>query len=79
MLIKSCQIQINININRNIFIKDNVMKIGDLGMAKINETKKSLLLTSILKGTDNYLSPEIVADYDQSSDEISYSNGSDVW
>ena len=65
--------------NRNIFIKNNVMKIGDLGLAKINESNSSVLATSIVKGTVVYLSPEIIDNYEKNSDIIPYSNGSDVW
>ena len=55
------------------------MKIGDLGLAKINESNNSILATSIVKGTVIYLSPEILDNYDQNSDKIPYSYGSDVW
>lgn len=55
------------------------MKIGDLGMAKINETNKSIVSTSSARGSFNYLSPEIVANIIGNSERISYSIHSDIW
>ena len=53
------------------------MKIGDLGVAKIHETNNSNIYSS-LKGTFNYLSPEII-DNIVTNDIICYSKYSDIW
>jgi len=56
-------------INRNIFIKNNAIKLGDFGIAKENSINKSLFsdMTSSLL----YMSPNVW--------EEKYSYNSDVW
>lgn len=56
---------------RNIFKQKNTLKLGDLGIARIVESSKSLRDTKIA-GTFSYMSPELLHDE-------KYSVKSDIW
>ena len=54
----------------NIFFKDNKIKIGDLGVAKILDNIENFATSKV--GTPYYLSPEVCEDRP-------YNNKSDIW
>jgi len=55
----------------NIFLtKDNKIKLGDLGVAKILEDPENFVTSKV--GTPYYLSPEVCEDRP-------YNNKSDIW
>ncbi len=56
--------------SQNIFLKENVIKIGDFGIAKILENEKDMAKTMI--GTPFYMSPELF-------EGKPYNHKSDIW
>ena len=71
MLIVSCiQIEVNCIHLRNIFLKNNIIKLGDFGISRILKGTSDLATT--FTGTPYYMSPEVLK-------HNGYNAKSDVW
>ena len=58
--------------NRNIFLDYyNVIKLGDLGLAKLMKSTKASSVASSIAGTPAYMSPEQLSG--------AYSTPTDIW
>jgi len=56
--------------HRNIFLRDNVVKIGDFGISRILMSNSEMATTFV--GTPYYMSPEVLK-------HDGYNSKSDIW
>ncbi len=68
-----------ISLFRNIFLKENSLKIGDLGEAVIvdNDNQIINLKNSAYRGTPAYMSPELYSFHNYNNAEITFKT--DIW